>query len=192
MSNKKHKNKDWISRDTHFTGFIEDAFNNLLEYNADLLRIVSISQDEDGNSDIVIAPLKVDKESINALAFTIVDALDSFNFNLPEETDPLFQVSWTLNGTEFAKKSKDKYAEPRDYNILGVELKYDKENNDFIAPNGEHHSPLGDYGISSVGYLADDNGLPCLQELYNYVVEYKLDKLIRDPLTTIQSPLEEL
>lgn len=192
MSNKKHKNKDWISRDTHFAGFIEDAFNNLLEYNADLLRIVSINQDEDGNSDIVIAPFKVDKESINALAFTIVDALDSFNFNLPEETDPLFQVSWTLNGTEFAKKSRDKYAEPRDYNILGVELKYDKENNDFIAPNGEHHSPLGDYGISSVDYIADDNGLPCLQELYNYVVEYKLDKLIRDPLTTTQSPLEEL
>ena len=183
MSDKKHKNKDWISRDTHFTGFIEDAFNNLWEYNADLLRIVSINQDEDGNSDIVIAPFKVDKESINALAFTIVDALDSFNFYLPEETDPLFQVSWTLNGTEFAKKSRDKYAEPRDYNILGVELKYDKENNDFIAPNGEHHSPLGDYGISSVGYIADNNGLPCLQELYNYVVEYKLDKLIRNSLT---------
>lgn len=183
------KNKDLVSKDTHFRGFIEDAYANFLEYNADLLRIVSVNLMSD-TTDIVIAPLKVDKESIDELVLTISDAVDEFCFTLSDDDGISdVNVSWTLNGTEFAKKSKDKYAEPRDYNILGVELKYDKENNNFITPNGEQHSPLDDYGLSSVNILADEKGLPCLQELYNYVVNYKLDKLVTDPLRTTQSPM---
>lgn len=176
----KHKNKDWVSRDTHFKGFIEDGYANFLEYNANLLRIVSVNLMSD-TTEIVIAPLTVDKESIDELVRTISYAVDEFCFNLSDDDGgiPDVNVSWTLNGTEFARKSKDKYAEPRDYNTLGVELKYDKENNNFITPDGEHRSPLDDYGLYGIDKLADEKGLPCLQELYNYVVEYKLDKLIQ-------------
>lgn len=189
----KHKNKDLVSRDTYFRGFIEDGYANFLEYNANLLRIVSVNLMSD-TTEIVIAPLKVNKESIDELVRTISYAVDEFCFNLSDDDGgiPDVDVSWTLNGTEFAKKSKDKYAEPRDYNILGVELKYDKENNNFITPDGEHHSPLDDYGLYGIDKLADDKGLPCLQELYNYVVNYKLDKLITEQLITTQSPVEEL
>lgn len=172
------KNKDLVSRDIPFRGFIEDGYANFLDYDVDLLRIVSVNLMSD-TTDIVIAPLKVDEESIDELVLTIRDAVDEFCFNLYADEKPDVNVSWTLDGTEFAKKSKDKYAEPRDYNILGVELKYDKENNNFITPDGEHHSPLDDYELIGVGLLFDTKGLPCLQELYNYVVEYKLDKLIQ-------------
>lgn len=176
----KHKNKDLVSKDTHYKGFIEDAYANFLEYNANLLRIVSVNLMSD-TTEIVIAPLKVDKESIDELVLTISDAVDEFCFNLSDDDGgiPDVNVSWTLNGTEFARKSKDKYAEPRDYNILGVELKYDMGTNSFITPDGEHHSPFHDYGLLGVGHLSDAKGNPCLQELYNYVVNYKLDKLIQ-------------
>lgn len=189
----KDKHKHLVSRDTHFRGFIEDAFDNILEYDADLLRIVSVNKNADNTADIVIAPIKVDKESIDELVLTINDALDQFYFPLSDGAGaPDVHVSWTLNGTEFARKSKGKYAEPRDYNILGVELKYDKENNTFITPDGEHHSPFHDYELIGVANLVDEKGLPCLQELYSYVVNYKLDKLITEPLRTTQNSVEEL
>lgn len=176
----KDKHKDLVSKDTHFKGFIEDAYDNILEYDTDLLRIVSVNKKVEDTTDIVMAPLKVDKESIDELVSTIDYSFNKFYFTLPaDDWTPDVQILWTLDGTEFAKKSKDKYAEPRDYNILGVELKYDMGTNSFITPDGEHHSPFHDYGVLGVGHLFDTKGLPCLQDLYNYVVEYKLDKLIQ-------------
>lgn len=189
----KDKHKDLVSKDTHFRGFIEDAYDNILEYDTDLLRIVSVNKKADDTTDIVMAPIKVNKESIDELVSTIDYSFNKFYFTLPaDDWTPDVQILWTLDGTEFAKKSKDKYAEHRDYNILGVELKYDMGTNSFITPDGEHHSPLDDYGLYGIDKLTDDKGLPCLQELYSYVVDYKLDKLITEQLITTQSPVEEL
>lgn len=147
-----------MCEDKYYKGTLTSHIGEELSYNADLLRVVSVDSDSD-RTIVVLEPYKVDKKSIDELAKTVVKAEDLFIPIDPEDI-PLMIVRGDVNDvddSEFSQKAADLKAEPKNYTVLGVTLKYDKKIDGFITPDGEAYPER-----------------PYIKDLYEYVLEYKI------------------
>lgn len=161
---------------------ISDVFNNELEYDPEVLRLYNLNV-VNNVVNVTIAPFVVDEPSIDALTKFLHDAKiagdKAYNkaiFTLDEDgliRLTRLQFMWTLQGTELAKQIKNKYAEPKNYNILGVELHNGGvDNNLFQAPDGHIFQSCDCYYP-----IKDSHGMPAMEELYDFVLEYKFAQL---------------
>lgn len=161
---------------------ISDVFNNELEYDPEVLRLYELTV-INHTVTATIAPFVVDEPSIDALAKFLHDAdtvedktydkaLNTLDENSFSRLTKLHFI-WTLNGTEFSKHALHEYAEPKNYNILGVELKNGKADNTmFQTPDGRI--------FQSYNYdMLEESRpvMPSMQEMYDFVVEYKAAQL---------------
>ena len=161
---------------------ISDAFNNELEYDPEVLRLYNLNVVNNVVS-VAIAPFVVDEPSIDALAKFVHDAemvgdkaynkalstLDEDSIN----TLTRIRYIWTIQGTELAKQIKNKYAEPKNYNILGVELHNGGVDKDlFQTPDGRVFNS-DDFAYS----IEDRHVMPSIEELYTFVIKYKVAQL---------------
>lgn len=161
---------------------ISDVFNNELEYDPEVLRLYNLNIVNNVVS-VAIAPFVVDEPSIDALAKFVHDAevvgAKAYNKALSTLDENSFsrltriRFLWTLQGTELAEQIMCDCAEPKDYNILGVELKNGREDKKlFQTPDGRVFKSCDyDYPIK------DNHGMPSIEELYDFVVEYKVAQL---------------
>lgn len=161
---------------------IKDVFNNELEYDPEVLRLYNLDI-VNNVVNVAIAPFVVDEPSIDALAKFVHDAemvgdkvytealstLDEDRFNRLTR----IRYLWTIQGTELAKQIKTKKAEPKNYTILGVELKNGGVyKNLFQTPDGRV------FKSCDFSYPIDDRHvMPSIEELYTFVVEYKVAQL---------------
>lgn len=161
---------------------ISDVFNNELEYDPEVLRLYELTV-INHTVTATIAPFVVDEPSIDALAKFLHDAdtvedktydkaLNTLDENSFSRLTRLHFI-WTLNGTEFSKHALHEYAEPKNYNILGVELKNGRaDKNLFQTPDGRVFKSC-DYSYP----IEDRCVMPSIEELYTFVVEYKVAQL---------------
>lgn len=171
-----------MKENRYYRGILTSACGTI-SYNAASLRVVKIYSDED-KTVVVLEPCTVDEQSVDLLAQTVVKAKKRLTSS-DSEKYPLMVVRGVVRIIAEASDipevsdipdtvtencvvaSED--AEPKDYTILGVKLKYDKNTDGYVTPDGKKH-------IKDTSHLAwCSPQKPQINDLYQYVLDYKID-----------------
>ena len=161
--------------DIYYRATITNNAGVEVDYNAALIRVVSIESDE-RETYVVLEPVKLNEESLDELAKTIVIAAEKFTPINPEDY-PVMTVAGNITvraNVDFFDDVANVKAEPKDYTILGVKIKYDKELGCFIMPDDKK------YGIAIGTIVWAKPELPDMEDLYQYVLDYKINMYSND------------
>lgn len=165
-----------MKENRYYRGILTSACGTI-SYNAASLRVVKIYSDED-KTVVVLEPCTVDEQSVDLLAQTVVKAKKRLTSS-DSEKYPLMVVRGVVRIIAEASDIPDTVtencvvasedAEPKDYTILGVKLKYDKNTDGYVTPDGKKH-------IKDTSHLAwCSPQKPQINDLYQYVLDYKID-----------------
>lgn len=143
-----------------------------LNYNSELLRVATIESDY-YRTNIELEPIKLNEESLDELAKTIVRAEKKFNPINPEDY-PIMVVDGHVTSRANCAFCHE-VAEPKDYTILGVKIRYDKEIGGFVTPDGMKNIPC-----TSTNLIEFTPTLPDMEVLYKYVLNYKINMYSND------------
>lgn len=177
-----------MQKNRYYRGIIASACGTI-SYNAALLRVVKIYSDED-KTVVVLEPCTVDEQSVDLLAQTVVEAKKRLTSINPEDYPKMVvrgAVRIVAGASDLPEVSAipevsdipdtvtencvvaSEDAEPKDYTILGVKLKYDKNTDGYVTPDGKKH-------IKDTSHLAwCSPKKPQINDLYQYVLDYKVD-----------------
>lgn len=160
-------------------GIISDDYGHAVEYNTQLIKITKI---EGGKYDtvITIAPTKIETENIEELIRVVVEAYQYFYNKVIDEIDEkeepnIVQVRASDDVNDYPNILENNLAEPKDYTILGVKVRYDKEMRGFVMPDHTERvmcTPTGKQEVTPE--------LPDMEDLYQYVLDYKINMYSHD------------
>lgn len=162
--------------DIYYRATITNNVGVEVNYNAALIRVVAIESNE-RETYVVLEPVKLNEESLNELAKTIVIAEEKFTPINPEDY-PIMTVAGNITvraNVDFFDEVANVKAEPKDYTILGVKVRYDKEMRGFVMPDHTERvmcTPTGKQEVTPE--------LPDMEDLYQYVLDYKINMYSHD------------
>lgn len=155
-------------------GIISDDYGHAVEYNTQLIKITKI---EGGKYDtvITIAPTKIKTENIEELIRVVVEAYQYFYNKVIDEIDEkeepnIVQVRASDDVNDYPNILENNLAEPMDYNIFGVEMRYFDNLHSFLAPDELYQDTV----------YVDRAGMPHMEELYIAAITYRISQKMEE------------